>query len=507
MAAPDSAKYILQVPDVALANAQALSTITPPDGQIDALLKVTFSTGVLSAGLPDVDFLAPNNNLLSLKSLTPVAGGIVYAVTSDQFDILPPGDETDILSWNSSGEPVYITPPSAVQTYVTVNEEEGLPFARQLAVGTGLTLTDAGAGSTITITPGPFLTSFINSATGPATGLQAITAPNTVTLRTLADSSSVQWTTNVSEGNPVATVINDSSIQKVSVQKDGGSIGSRSILNFIEGPGMTITAAENIPENRIDLTFESTGDITDAKYILQEFPDPNPFPNAQSLAALGSGLLKNTTGTGVLSIATPNADYMVPNLLLLSLSGVTMTEGGLLVGGLNNSLTNLPMGTANQVLTVVNTLGAPYLGWTTINNASTQASYITLADESSNLPNSFSLRSLQFGLLKLAPGGSSNTILTNAYQGVDFLPPFINFGLGTSNTAGSFTTSGLGNATINTTAVQTNSAIFFQPTNAAALTGLPQVLSSNIVPGVSFTVTGGGAVANYNWILINPKTS
>lgn len=44
-----------------------------------------------------------------------------------------------------------------------------------------------------------------------------------------------------------------------------------------------------------------------ARYIVQT-PDGS-LPNAQALSVLGTGLVKNTTGTGVLSIAIPNTDF------------------------------------------------------------------------------------------------------------------------------------------------------------------------------------------------------
>lgn len=53
--------------------------------------------------------------------------------------------------------------------------------------------------------------------------------------------------------------------------------------------------------------------VGDAKYILQT-ADAD-LPNAQSLGALTTGILKNTVGgiTGVLSITTPGVDYYAPN--------------------------------------------------------------------------------------------------------------------------------------------------------------------------------------------------
>ena len=61
------------------------------------------------------------------------------------------------------------------------------------------------------------------------------------------------------------------------------------------------------------LTFEDDGSIpglTDPKYILQQ-ANAN-LPNAQALSALSTGIVKNTTTTGILSIAVAGTDYYSP---------------------------------------------------------------------------------------------------------------------------------------------------------------------------------------------------
>lgn len=69
----------------------------------------------------------------------------------------------------------------------------------------------------------------------------------------------------------------------------------------------------------IDLmTFNDDGSFTipgltlGSKYIIQQ-PDDN-LPNAQALGSLATGLLKSTTTTGVLSIATAGTDYYAPDV-------------------------------------------------------------------------------------------------------------------------------------------------------------------------------------------------
>ena len=58
------------------------------------------------------------------------------------------------------------------------------------------------------------------------------------------------------------------------------------------------------------ITVSSGGAPTGASYITQT-PDPS-LTAEQALSTLATGMLKNTTGTGVLSIATPGTDYAAP---------------------------------------------------------------------------------------------------------------------------------------------------------------------------------------------------
>lgn len=77
---------------------------------------------------------------------------------------------------------------------------------------------------------------------------------------------------------------------------------------------------------------------TDAKYILQT-ANAN-LPNAQSLGALTTGIIKNTstTGTGVLSITTPGVDYYAPH------KPTTLIDDFNLNGDINDSYSNLGVG-------------------------------------------------------------------------------------------------------------------------------------------------------------------
>lgn len=93
------------------------------------------------------------------------------------------------------------------------------------------------------------------------------------------------------------------------------------------------------------LPYDLAADISGSKFILQT---ANALlPNAQALGALSTGILKNTTTTGVLSIAVANTDYLTPTGNGSGLTGLTKSQVGL--GNVDNtSDLNKPVSTATQ---------------------------------------------------------------------------------------------------------------------------------------------------------------
>lgn len=67
------------------------------------------------------------------------------------------------------------------------------------------------------------------------------------------------------------------------------------------------------PQDAVTKSFLEgfVGDVSEAKFIIQT-ADAD-LPNAQVLGSLSTGIVKNTTTTGVLSITTPGVDYYAPN--------------------------------------------------------------------------------------------------------------------------------------------------------------------------------------------------
>ena len=121
------------------------------------------------------------------------------------------------------------------------------------------------------------------------------------------------------------------------------------------------TLAGNSVDGSSNVTFTN-------KFIVQGTSDSG-LSGAQFLGSLNSGILKNTTTTGVLSIAQADVDYLTP-LSISSYSGsnvrvITYDNKGRVTGGTDASasdLSNGVTGSGNIVLATSPTLTTPNIG-------------------------------------------------------------------------------------------------------------------------------------------------
>lgn len=307
----------------------------------------------------------------------------------------------------------------STSTYILVTPDAiDLPNSRTLyadAFGSQLEYVDGGPAGQIEIRPTLTLKSIteLNAA-----GILAFDNANTVTPRTLTSISTLNITNgNGLAGNPILDVINDTSIQKVSISVNGGAnVGSRSQLNLINGLGVSISAVENAGDNTIDITINASNPPDVGSFVLAS----TTLGHTANLGLLSTGILKINVAGGIATpvIAAAGIDYVAPTTPLLQLSGCVSSVGSLIHGTAGGWQT-LPVGTANQVLTVV----AGEAAWADTALAS-NATYITRND--TNLPpNGFSLGSLTSGLLKITVAGLSATPST-AVAGTDYLLPNAN---------------------------------------------------------------------------------
>lgn len=111
------------------------------------------------------------------------------------------------------------------------------------------------------------LTAFLGL--GASVGMLAKTGVSTVALRTVTAGTGISVTNgDGSSANPTIAQVADSVVQKVQVMKGGVLVGTRREFNVIEGSGITITATDDTPTNRVNLTFATSGmAATTAQYV------------------------------------------------------------------------------------------------------------------------------------------------------------------------------------------------------------------------------------------------
>ncbi|HXB12240.1 MAG TPA: hypothetical protein VNZ45_09660 [Bacteroidia bacterium] len=260
-------------------------------------------------------------------------------------------------------------------SYVLVSSDTSdLPYSRAIASDGGISISDTGGGGTLTIGTTGSTLSTLNSF-DTAGFIVYDTGPNDFVARTLTVGQGLTITNPKGLGaDPEISVVTGSTNQLVEVQSASLSVGqARPIINFLAGTGAAVvTVTPNVDNNSNDVNISVTGTAPgDATYIVQTATDAPT--NAQVLASLSTGILKSTTTTGVLSIASPTADYLPYSAKLASINSIPTTEGTLIIGngsggfgeflpsaeigdillsgGTAESPTWLPCGTTGEVLT------------------------------------------------------------------------------------------------------------------------------------------------------------
>lgn len=187
---------------------------------------------------------------------------------------------------------------TAAGTLATVNSNVGtFGSATQ---GSVITVNGKGlitAASNVTITPA------IGSITGLGTGVATALAVN-------IGSAGAPVLFNGAGGTPSSIVLTNAT-------------GTAASLNA--GTAATWTTARNLAGNSVN----GSANVSFAnKFIVQGTTDAG-LSAAQFLGALGTGIVKNTTTTGVLSIAAAATDYVAPSAYA-SANGLTMSTARLL---------------------------------------------------------------------------------------------------------------------------------------------------------------------------------
>lgn len=116
-----------------------------------------------------------------------------------------------------------------------------------------------------------------------------------------------------------ATISDDTSTQRVIIAKNGTDVGTREKINLIEGTGVIMTVADNVADNRVDVTINAAGggsgtvtsvSVASANGFAGTVANATTTP-AITLTATPTGILKSN-GTAI-SAATASTDYLVPS--------------------------------------------------------------------------------------------------------------------------------------------------------------------------------------------------
>jgi hypothetical protein len=145
-------------------------------------------------------------------------------------------------------------------TYILMTPDPtDLPNSQYLGVGPGLTLTSGGFGGAYTIGTSGALSSLIGLGTS---GILALNnTSNTLSTFSLSSDSTINiLNPDGLAGSPTFSVLPETSIQRIQVSANGGSIvGNYPTLDFIGGGNTSISVVGNPGANRFEITIESTG--------------------------------------------------------------------------------------------------------------------------------------------------------------------------------------------------------------------------------------------------------
>ena len=306
--------------------------------------------------------------------------------------------------------------PSTSQYLLKLSDQDNLPNSLVLQAGSGLSLSDDASHHYI-IAPVDALASLAGLTDS---GYLSYNSSNkTINPRVLSsiDGSLTITNANGVSGNSDFAINDNVSTQRVVIAQDGVAIATRHILNFSATDNLNLTIVDDGFNQRCDITLSGI-DFADAtaKYIIQT---PNAsLSNAQTLSTLATGIVKNTTTTGVLSIAIPNTDYWVPGYVIPVTSGgtgiATATAQGLLKGNGTSGFGVVTPGANGTFLTMASGLPA----WVE-NTVALPATYI-LQTTDAFLPNAQVLGSLTTGIVK---NTTTTGVLSIAVDGTDYYGP------------------------------------------------------------------------------------
>ena len=249
--------------------------------------------------------------------------------------------------------------PSLTQTFLTATAQPSLPNSRYLSSGTGIGITDNGAGSTLSV----YLNGTSGSLETSSTGLIAKLGAGSVTGRTLTSAATGLTISNANgvAGNPTFSfsgtlyslantsgtgilAINGTSITPTSVS---GTANQIDVANGTTAPVISITSNPIVPgTGAITLpsgtTAQRTGSNGALRYNIQTGTFEGFANGSWGSIVSGSGVTSVGTGTGLLGgPITSTGVISIDNTVVATLTDTqTLTNKSL--SGSSNTFTNIP---------------------------------------------------------------------------------------------------------------------------------------------------------------------
>ncbi len=190
---------------------------------------------------------------------------------------------------------------------------DGFPGAIVLTAGLGLGLFGSGQAMNFAVTGN---LAAIFALTGA--GILAQTATGAYELRTLTHDTTITIANPAgTAGNPLLGVVDDTNIQKVYVQANSGSsVGPRSILNFIGSDNLSVSAADDGGDNRVNVTLDVANPwkVATAVTVGLESVFIVSIPVAEGTAVAITGIISAISADGVPSMAAQfsGGAYRIP---------------------------------------------------------------------------------------------------------------------------------------------------------------------------------------------------
>ena len=353
----------------------------------NSVLKVTTGGVIAAATAADYPTLnqSTNGNALTATTATKstnlvggATGSLPYQAANDSTQMLSAGVSGTVLKSNGAAAPSWSAVEKSMLSTTLANEITASTNKTGNLTHSG-DVTDAGGVLTVTKLNGTPLESFnATTATSATTAATATKSTNLVggTTGSIPYQTTVDSTLMLGAGAS-GTVLKSNGAAAPSWSAVEKSMLSTTLAN-------EITASTNKTGN-----LTHSGDVTDTGGVLKV-----TGINNVSLSTLGTGILKNTTGTGVPSIATA-ADFPTSTVSTGGTGITSYSVGDLLYASTNTTLDKLTSIAAGNVLTTNGTNNAPSYGKVALSGAVT---HIT-------------------GTLPVSSGGTGATSLTGYVKG------------------------------------------------------------------------------------------